>query len=369
MKKSLLLILLILFTFNLRAQNLITENCSNLITGNIGTDIAGTNAGQGGWYTRTLAPSNGNNNFQIVDVSGVNGNSIKITGFEGAAVTGATAATTNSRFLYKSIATAWTNRDFGAEIAEVEYDFYTGAANTSGNVMRVALYDGLPFVTTTKVIAGLLITMNPFTIRGLAWYDPVANGSTGAVSSYSFGMASDGATPPVFSEITLTANTWYRVGFSFNKTTGEIKFKGAGITRNSIQGASIGTEVANITLLASTGGTTALPNLSSATGTFDNLVVRASIDDTLLAIESIDVINNSFLISPNPANNFVKISNTDNTIINEITVTDLNGRIVKTTNFKNVSNIEVNVADLTSGVYFMNINSDKGIVTKKIMKN
>ncbi len=80
-------------------------------------------------------------------------------------------------------------------------------------------------------------------------------------------------------------------------------------------------------------------------------------------------LSNIFSISPNPANDLVKISNTDNININEISITDLNGRIVKTATYKNVSNIEINVADLTTGLYFLNINSDKGIVTKKIMKN
>ncbi|KOS04995.1 hypothetical protein AM493_02275 [Flavobacterium akiainvivens] len=77
----------------------------------------------------------------------------------------------------------------------------------------------------------------------------------------------------------------------------------------------------------------------------------------------------SFLVSPNPANNFVTVSNTDNVLINNIQLTDLNGRIVKTMSFDGVAQAQVGVSDLANGVYMMNISSDKGSVTKKIVKN
>ena len=54
---------------------------------------------------------------------------------------------------------------------------------------------------------------------------------------------------------------------------------------------------------------------------------------------------------------------------NSISITDLNGRVVKQNSFTDVTNVQVNVSDLASGVYMMNITSDKGSVTKKIIKN
>jgi Secretion system C-terminal sorting domain len=364
MKKTLLLILLLAIFNNINAQVLLSEDFTSYTIGNIGTDFAGTNPGQGGWYTRTLVSSNGNNNnFQIVDVSGTNGKVLQITGYNGAA-----AVPSNSRFMDKSIATAYANRDFGSEITEVVYDFYTGPATTSGNIMRVAIYDSPITLATSKILAGILITMNPFTIRGVAYYDPVANGSTGAVGAYSFGMGQDGSTPPVFSEITLNANTWYKVGFSYNSTNGELKFRGAGMTRNTIQGAAVGATVDNVVIIGTTGGTAAAPNTASATGTFDNLVIKATATDGLLLAND-TFLNNSLSISPNPADKYINVSNTDNINISEINITDLNGRIVKSQKISNVSNIEINVADLTTGMYLMNINTEKGIVTKKIMKN
>ena len=76
-----------------------------------------------------------------------------------------------------------------------------------------------------------------------------------------------------------------------------------------------------------------------------------------------------FAVTPNPANDIIKISNSENININEIIIVDLNGRVVKTASFKSVSNIEMNIADLVAGMYLMNIKSDNGVATKKIIKN
>jgi hypothetical protein len=52
----------------------------------------------------------------------------------------------------------------------------------------------------------------------------------------------------------------------------------------------------------------------------------------------------------------------NNILVSGISITDLNGRLVKQKSYTNVS-------DLASGMYMINITSDKGSVTKKIFKN
>jgi hypothetical protein len=81
------------------------------------------------------------------------------------------------------------------------------------------------------------------------------------------------------------------------------------------------------------------------------------------------VLANKFSVSPNPANNVVTIANADNVLVNAVSVTDMNGRVVKTAAFDGVAQATVNVSDLANGVYMMTISSDKGSVTKKIVKN
>jgi hypothetical protein len=87
------------------------------------------------------------------------------------------------------------------------------------------------------------------------------------------------------------------------------------------------------------------------------------------ALKNADFLNSKFSISPNPANDFITLSNSDNISVKSISLTDLNGRVVKQISYSDASNIQVNVADLASGMYLMNITSDQGTATKKVVKN
>jgi hypothetical protein len=372
--KKLLLSSILILSMSIHAQDILTEDGASLLPGNIGSDLTGTIPGQGNWLTRISASGTGTNaDFQIVDydLGTTYGNVIQITGHSGATAT--VGSPSNSRFMSKGIASAWLNRDFGNDIAEVEYNFFTGAATTSSNTMRVVLYDSSPTVVTPtpKMLAGFMITMNPLSIRALAWYDPTTEGGTGAVGNYSIPLGTNGAVPPTFSQITLLPQTWYKLGFSYNSGTGELKFKDAGglITRTSIQGAAVGTNVDNVQIIGSTGGTDALPNTASSVGLFDNLIIRASATDTLLGIEPIEINDASFEVYPNPANNFISVSSRLSETITSIAITDMNGRIVKSQTYDNLADVAMNISDLANGMYLMNIASKEGNSTQKIIKN
>ena len=51
-----------------------------------------------------------------------------------------------------------------------------------------------------------------------------------------------------------------------------------------------------------------------------------------------------------------------------ITVIDINGRIVKTGDTNELSNAKINLSDLTSGIYLLKIETERGITTEKIIK-
>lgn len=79
---------------------------------------------------------------------------------------------------------------------------------------------------------------------------------------------------------------------------------------------------------------------------------------------------NTYSIYPNPAKNFVSISNTDTSLeITSLGIIDINGRAIKTVVFGNTSNnSQVNISDLSSGIYTFVISSNKGISVKKFVK-
>lgn len=85
-------------------------------------------------------------------------------------------------------------------------------------------------------------------------------------------------------------------------------------------------------------------------------VVTASVDNHLAG---------SFSVYPNPVKDVLNISNSAGAEINALTIVDINGRTVKQIN-SNVS--QINISDLNAGVYFVNINSNEGSLTTKIVK-
>ncbi|MFN3753280.1 choice-of-anchor J domain-containing protein [Flavobacterium sp.] len=91
-----------------------------------------------------------------------------------------------------------------------------------------------------------------------------------------------------------------------------------------------------------------------------------SIDGTL---SSTEFTSSKFSTYPNPANNLVTISNNENILVSNVTITDINGRTIKNVSVNNLSTVQMNVSDLTSGVYFMNIDSDSGKAVKKFIKS
>lgn len=71
-------------------------------------------------------------------------------------------------------------------------------------------------------------------------------------------------------------------------------------------------------------------------------------------------------VYPNPVKSVVSFSNSSDAIISTIEIVDLNGKSVKKVSAD--SSNQINVSNLSSGTYLMNINSDKGTATKKIIK-
>ena len=353
MKKLLLLFFVLLYGL-VDAQTLVSDNFSALNVGNIGTDVTGATAGQGNYLTfnTTGGTNGGNSNYQIVTSSNVTyGKNLQIVGSD---------AGTGTRFMWKDGLNAlWGGRTAGNNIIEVEFDLFTGAASTSRNDFRVLIYST---EATPRIIAGLFLSKNATisavdyvnVVRGLAL---ATSGTTTGLFSYGLGTA---ASP----QIVFADNTWIRLGFSFNKTTGALLFKGPGFNA-SVAGAGTGLDTGEMDFVSAPGSAA---NTVSASAAFDNYIIRASSADTLLSVEAVTNVA-QFSISPNPTTDIVNISSSENINVSDVSVADLNGRIVKQLKFNNISNVQVNLSDLSAGMYMMSVTSDQGIATKKIIKN
>ncbi|HSD13745.1 MAG TPA: choice-of-anchor J domain-containing protein [Flavobacterium sp.] len=106
---------------------------------------------------------------------------------------------------------------------------------------------------------------------------------------------------------------------------------------------------------------------NGATAAATSLVLDKIVMTTNLSANSF--VSSKFSVYPNPVNNIVTLTNDANIQINKVAITDINGRTVKTLEFNGVTETQINVSDLNSGIYFMNIDSSEGAATKKIIKN
>jgi len=75
-----------------------------------------------------------------------------------------------------------------------------------------------------------------------------------------------------------------------------------------------------------------------------------------------------YAVYPNPVANVLNVNAISGSNLNQIQMTDVNGRVVKTQNFEQISEAQINTADLSAGVYVLKITSDAGVGTAKIIK-
>lgn len=90
-----------------------------------------------------------------------------------------------------------------------------------------------------------------------------------------------------------------------------------------------------------------------------------SVDDSTLNIENYNL-DNLIKLYPNPVSDYFNITINNNLNIEKVEFIGITGKLIKETNFINNS---ISIQNLKNGIYFVKIYSDKGIITKKIIKS
>ena len=361
MKKILLLSFVFSISF-VNAQVIQSEDFNGLTLGEVGTDITGATAGQGGFYTGssngaapTTTTNAGNSNFEIIADGTEGSNALRIVSPNG---------DKGSRLMFKDgLDTAWAARDTGNDIIMVEYDLYTGPATTSNAQVGVRLYglDNSVTPAVRRVLNGFVYATATGVLSGVMYLN---NSGTFGTYLLTLGAAN---TPLV-----LDPETWYTVGFAYDTTSGETIWKINSTSTYIGAPAAYWTgpfDIQRLDLISVVpAGTPTLPaNAIASDMVVDNLLVRADFEENLLNVATV-VNEATFSVYPNPANSVINISNTMNVVMNSVVLTDLNGRTVKSQKLDTVD-AQINVSDLATGIYMMNVNTDQGSITKKIIKN
>lgn len=97
------------------------------------------------------------------------------------------------------------------------------------------------------------------------------------------------------------------------------------------------------------------------------------IDDFLISgsLNSIDFLINKITITPNPSAGIFTVSLNEDIFLNSIEIYDISGKLIKNnifmTHSKNI--ITLDLTDVSQGVYFIKINSEEGVFSKRLIKN
>jgi len=324
-----------------QAQLIDSSDFTSYTNGAIGTNVTGTVPGQGGFYTL-----HGTNlDYRILNDGVAHGRVFQLTG---------AANATEDHFMWKDgLPAAWAAREAGNDILEVEFDYYTGPITLSRNSMRLNIYNA----DLSKVLAGFMIEQDTKIISGLAYYSD--DQGTGTYK-YSLGTESN-------PDLVLPINTWVRLGMSFKKGDGKVIWKGPGFDSYT-NGTTAGLDPSEIDFIATAVYNPGDENTAGSTARFDNYVVRAvDTDGLLLSVDQFANNAQNATVYPNPVSDLVNIAVKNHNIM-QVSVLDMNGRIVKMEKFENSSTVKTDLSELSAGIYMMDILSDETHILKKIVK-
>ncbi|PLW94862.1 MAG: hypothetical protein C0592_01595 [Marinilabiliales bacterium] len=89
-------------------------------------------------------------------------------------------------------------------------------------------------------------------------------------------------------------------------------------------------------------------------------------ENSFAGIENADAVE--FSVFPNPVSEYLFISNPDKVMINSVEIYNLNGTLVYYSDIRSLNdNRRITVSDLANGVYFIRINTEKGLFGQKFL--
>jgi Secretion system C-terminal sorting domain len=346
---------IMMYSSFLFSQEIINENFNSLPVGNLGTDITGVIPSNGfittsyNGATPTTGTNAGNSNFQIV---AYDSNRLNVLQLEG------TNGDKGSRNIWwNDFPSLWSFRDSGKNIIEVEFDLFTGTAGgTSENTKAFYVFDE----TYTKVLSGFLFNTKTLALSGVSYFAP---GAPIPSANYIFFLGQE-------QDLILPENTWVRLGFSFNKDTAKIRWKGPGFNKeDSGSSPMIGINPERLLIASRSGSIAATPTLpaivnsASAIALFDNVVVKASNEDTLLSISENKSKYLSLSLYPIPCDNILNISCLFP--MSKVEIHSIDGKKI-IEEFANSNSHSIDVSKLSEGNYLVNVFGKNNIKTSQI---
>ena len=85
-------------------------------------------------------------------------------------------------------------------------------------------------------------------------------------------------------------------------------------------------------------------------------------------LTTVDFSTENFSVFPNPAQEVLYLRSKSGIRINDIRILDINGKTIKKVPQQQESEIQIAIADLTAGIYFLSIQTDEGFGSFRFLK-
>lgn len=329
MKKYLLLITTSLFTHIGNTQVLLSEDFNSYTPGHLNNDYTNNTPEQGGWVLERHA--NANATAMVVPETG-KGNVLTIT---------TNGNFSNEYVIVKQntgvISTLWNNRTAGNNVLKFEYEVYgTGFFIAEGSLWG----SGLNFMTLCFKSTSAYI-----------------------IEARTLGSGVTNQTLKSYTSSTFPYNTWHKVEVFYDYTA-----KKAYYYIPSLNLFKVDNIVSTITNLQDNISVNGSGLKIGSIVKYDNIKLTALPSVPPYILSANEMVSVKFNMYPNPATNVVNITNSENMLVEQVTVYDSSGKQLTTHNYNNQTQIQLNVENLPSGTYMLHIQTNTGLAVKKLVK-
>lgn len=362
MKNIILLLFAVLTVCNTHSQVLYNETFDNYTLGNLGTDYTGVIPGQNGWLTGgpSLPITNDNASFTIVAET----NKGKVL-----SLNSSTPPPFNLTYVLAKrpdINTLIDSRTAGNNVIKFEIDYFTGAQHTHSHMGH---HNAIAITTDTK-------TYNNFNTL-VGFYFSTETGEI--LIDYSDGQKrtttialdnnSSHLNPP-----TLPFNTWVKFNVYLDYNNKKIYFETPyfnKVVKGDFLNLSTSTNLMQDYKPAAISVSMVMEGVTSThqmVNKYDNIKLTALQAVPPHVLSTDNFLAEKFNLFPNPATNVVNITNSENMLVNQIVIYDINGKQLNIQNFNNEAEIKLNVENLASGTYMLHLQTNEGTAVKKLVK-
>jgi hypothetical protein len=109
--------------------------------------------------------------------------------------------------------------------------------------------------------------------------------------------------------------------------------------------------------------------VTDSAGNTNTCMFNLDVNDNTLSVDSNELDLNHILLTPNPTRNIITLSNDSQVKLTSAILIDINGRILKTINLEQMqTKKDIDLSQYTSGLYLVQITSEKGSIIKRIVK-